>query len=74
MIPVAGGPIQVLFENIFAAPLERRKQEWLEQMAEAIEDLQQRVADITPESLADNEVFITVALGALPMAIRNHHK
>lgn len=74
MIPVAGGPIQVLLENIFAAPLERRKQEWLEQMAEAIEDLQQRVADITPESLADNEVFITVALSAFPMAIRNHHK
>lgn len=74
LIPVAGGPIQVLFENIFASPLEKRKREWLEQMAEAIQDLQQRVSDITPESLAANEVFITVALSAFPMAIRNHQK
>jgi hypothetical protein len=32
-VPVAGGPLQVAFENIFASPIEKRKQAWLEQLA-----------------------------------------
>ena len=33
VVPVAGGPLVALFENIFTAPLNKRKQEWFEELA-----------------------------------------
>lgn len=71
-IPVAGGPIQVVFENVFSAPIEKRKQVWLEKLAEIVTELQQRVDGLTPETLAANDVFVTVAMQASEVAIRNH--
>lgn len=74
MAPLVGGPIQVLFENIFCSPLEKRKREWLERVAVAINELQDRVSEITPERLAASETFVTVALTAFPIAVRNHQE
>ncbi len=74
VIPGAGGPIQVLFENVFSAPLEKRRQAWLEDLAEVVAKLQEKVEGLTPEKLASNEVFITVALQASQIATRNHQK
>jgi hypothetical protein len=73
-VPVAGGPLQVLFENVFSAPIEKRKQAWLEQLAEVVTEVQQKVDGLTPEKLATNEVFITVAMQASQIAIRNHQQ
>jgi len=73
-IPVAGGPLQVLFENVFAAPIEKRKQAWLEQLAEVVTEIQRRVEGLTTDELATNETFITVAMQASQMAVRNHQK
>jgi len=67
-VPIAGGPLAVLFENIFTAPLEKRK----EQLAGVINELQTRVEDLTPEKLSENEAFITVTLQASQIALRNH--
>lgn len=71
-IPVAGGAIQVVFENVFSAPIEKRKQAWLEELADVVTELQQRVEGLTPEKLAANEAFVTVAMQASQVAIRNH--
>jgi hypothetical protein len=73
-IPVASGPVAALFENIFTAPLEKRKHTWLEELADAITKLQRKVDGLTPEALAKNEVFVTVALQASQIALRNHQK
>lgn len=73
-IPVAGGPLQVLFENVFAAPIEKRKQVWLEQLTQVVTELQRKVEGLTPEKLAKDEIFITVAMQASQIAIRNHHQ
>jgi len=73
-VPAAGGPLQVAFENIFASPIEKRKQAWLEQLAEVVTEVQERVKELTPEKLAANEVFVTVAMQASQMAIRNHQQ
>lgn len=74
VVPAAGGPLQVAFENIFASPIEKRKQAWLERLAEAFTELQERVAELTPEALAANEAFVTVTMHASQIAIRNHRK
>lgn len=74
LVPAAGGPLQVAFENLFTSPLEQRKQAWLEQLAEVLTEVEQRIADLTPEKLASNEVFVTVVMQASQVALRNHHK
>lgn len=74
VVPAAGGPLQVAFENIFASPIEKRKEAWLQQLAEVLTEVQERVKDLTPEKLAANEVFVTVAMQASQVAIRNHQQ
>lgn len=74
VVPAAGGPLVALFENIFTAPLNKRRQAWLEELASVISDIQNKLANITPEKLAANEMFITAALQASQIAIRNHKK
>jgi hypothetical protein len=73
-VPAAGGPLQVAFENVFSSPLERRKEAWLEQLAAVVAEVQERVEDLTPDKLAANEVFVTVAMQASQIAIRNHQQ
>ena len=73
-IPAAGGPLQVAFENIFASPIEKRKEAWLEQLANIVEEVQERVEGMTPEKLAANDAFVTVAMQASQVAIRNHQQ
>lgn len=74
VVPAAGGPLVALFETIFTAPLNKRRQAWLEELASVISDIQDKLSDITPEKLAANEMFITAALQASQIAIRNHKK
>jgi hypothetical protein len=63
-----------LFETVFSAPLEKRKEKWMQELAEAITQLQQIVGDLTPESLAENEAFITMAIQASGIAMRSHQQ
>lgn len=74
VIPAASGPLVALFENIFATPLNKRKQEWFEELAEVVTEIQDKLDGITPEKLSQNEMFITAALQASQIAIRNHKK
>jgi hypothetical protein len=55
----------------FFRPIEKRKQAWLEQLSEVVTEVQRRVEGLTPERLA---AFITVAMQASQMAIRNHQE
>jgi hypothetical protein len=73
-IPAAGGPLQVAFENIFTSPIEKRKEAWLNQLVDVINEVQERVSEITPESLAENDAFVTIVMQASQVAIRNHQQ
>jgi hypothetical protein len=74
LVPVAGGPLQVVFENFFASPIEKRKEAWLQQLADVLKEVEGRVAELTPEKLAENEAFVTVAMQASQIAMRNHQQ
>jgi hypothetical protein len=74
VVPVAGGPLVTLFENIFTTPLNKRKQKWFEELAGVINEIQEKLDGVTPEHLSRNEMFITAALQASQIAIRNHKK
>ena len=51
---------------------ERRRAKWLEQLAEAVNEVQKKVAELTPEKLSANDVFISTALHAAEIASRTH--
>lgn len=72
MVPTAGGPLSVMLETIFAPPMERRREKWFKQLADVVSQLEQRVENLSAETLSQNEVFVTVALQATQIAIRNH--
>ena len=73
-VPVAGGPAAELFSAIITPPLVRRRDRWVEEIAEAVEELQQRVEGLTPETLSQNDKFVSTLLHASQVASRNHQK
>lgn len=73
-VPFAGGPLAVLFDSVFSAPLEKRKEAWLEQMGFAISELCAKLDGMTPEKLSENEAFISTCLHASQIALRSHQQ
>lgn len=73
-LPVFGGAASEVLGAIVTPLLEKRRKEWFEQIARKLEDLRERVEQVTPESLSHNESFVTTFLHASQTAIRNHQQ
>jgi hypothetical protein len=73
-IPIVGGPAVELLAAIMGPPIERRREEWISNIADAVNELNEKVASLTPEALSENEGFISVAIRASQMAMRNHQQ
>lgn len=73
-IPFFGGPAAELFASIFIPPIVRRRDEWIEEIAQRLLELERRFEDFKIETLSNNETFITTALQATQAALRNHQK
>jgi hypothetical protein len=72
-IPLVGGSAAEIFSAVVVPPLTRRRDEWIQSLAEGLQELQERVAGFTIDSLQNNEVFVTAVMHATQVAIRNHH-
>jgi hypothetical protein len=72
-IPFGGGVAAEIFSALIVPPLTKRRDEWIQSIAEGLQALQERVAGFTIDSLQDNEVFVTAVMHATQVAIRNHH-
>ena len=70
-IPVVGAAASELFTVILAPPLEKRRVEWMNDVAEHLKELEER-GELKLEDLQDNETFITTVMQASQAAIRNH--
>jgi hypothetical protein len=71
---VPGGSAALeFFNNIIAPPLEKRRQKWMETVAEAIRKLAQEQG-VKVEDLQHNESFITTVMQATQIALRNHEQ
>ncbi|MES2436561.1 MAG: hypothetical protein V4519_00960 [Patescibacteria group bacterium] len=71
MIPAIGGPALELL-GLVNTPLETRKTQWFNEMAERINRLEDE--SISKEKLMNNPEFITVFIHASQIAIRNHEQ
>ena len=70
-IPVVGAAASELFTVILAPPLEKRRVEWMNDVAERLKELDKR-GELKLEDLRDNETFITTVMQASQAAVRNH--
>ncbi|EOU1149011.1 hypothetical protein [Clostridium perfringens] len=63
-----------LLDVVFSSPIEKRKDEWLIQLAKGLEELREQVGEQKLENLTENEVFQTIVLDATNIAIRTHQE
>lgn len=71
-IPVVGGAASGLFSAIIIPPLSKRRDEWIAQIVEGLNKLEQKVEGFKIEDLSKNDTFITTVTHATNSAIRNH--
>ena len=68
-IPVVGGPATVLFAEVLAAPLAKRREEFLQSVLDELRALRQDLED-----LARKPCFVSALMQATQAAMRNHHE
>jgi hypothetical protein len=73
-VPVAGGFLAELLQIVVVPPLEKRKAEWMNGVAEGLKELEQKVAGFDVEHLKENDQFISTIVSASQIAIKNHQK
>lgn len=72
LLPWVGGPFLELFNEIFVPPLSARRDRWLEELAEKLKALEDKIPNFKVEALATNEQFLTAVTHATQVANRTH--
>jgi len=73
-IPIVGGPASEVFSLVVTPSLEKRRDKWIESIAEALKLLEQKVKGFKIENLKDNEAFVSVVMQASQAAMRTHQE
>ncbi len=73
MIPVLGGPAVELFNRIIVPPLTRRRDAWLNDLAEQFAKMEQE-GRVSIENLQHNDEFVSTVMQASQVAVRNHQQ
>ncbi|MBX4258550.1 hypothetical protein KTC96_18920 [Clostridium estertheticum] len=73
-IPIVGGAASEIFSAILTPPLTKRREKWLNEIAERLQALEENIPEFKIESLSENDMFITCILQATQSAIRNHQQ
>ena len=69
--PVVGPAAEILFTEIIAPSLEKRRVEWMNDIADRLQKLEER-GGLNLEDLQNNESFVTTLMQAIQAAIRDH--
>lgn len=73
-IPGIGGPAAELFSEIIVPPLCKRRDKWIEEIAEGLTKLEEKFEGFKIDNLYKNEMFITTVMHASQVAMRNHQE
>jgi len=63
-VPVIGGSAAELFQNVIQPPLEKRRTEWMVQVGEKLQELEENGLKI--DELQENEEFISTSNACIP--------
>lgn len=73
-IPIVGGSINEMLSLILAPSVERRRGEWLKDLANVVEELEKQVVGFDPKNLSGNEAFVSASIQATRVALSTHQK
>ena len=77
-IPYAGGTLSELFGMLVGSPVEKRREEWFQTVAEVINEIGRRSQDVTPEALVsklqNDEGFISTVIAAMRIHATTHQE
>ena len=73
-IPVLGGSITELVSLVLSPAVQRRRDEWFKDLADAVERLERRVEGFRIETLAQNESFVSATIQATRIALATHQQ
>lgn len=71
-IPGVGGSLVILVDSVIAPSISRRRDAWLQTLADLVDELSERVDGWDPTSLEGNEVFVTAVADASRIALGTH--
>lgn len=71
-IPLVGGSAVEVFQMVLRAPIEHRRDKWMESVGERIKELEDKGLDI--EELTSNDAFVSAAMHASALAMKTHDK
>lgn len=72
-IPFAGGAAVELFNRLLVPPIQRRRDAWLNALAERLDGLEQD-GRVSVEELSNKEEFISTLMQASQAVVRNHQQ
>jgi hypothetical protein len=59
---------------IMKSPIEKRRDEWFQSLADGLNTLVETVEELTSEKLSQNEVFVSTVMETTQIAIRTHQE
>lgn len=68
-VPVAGSFLSEFVETIITPPYTKRQNEWMQEVANKMEELQEKVTSFKTESLKENDLFLDAMIIATKSAI-----
>jgi hypothetical protein len=68
------GTAAEIFSLVLASPIEKRRDEFLEDIAWVVRETAAKVGDLQPENLINNEAFISATLQAARIAMGTHQQ
>jgi len=71
LIPLVGGTVTEIFCSIVNSPIEKRRNEWIQEVVDTLEKLEAQRNGIVQE-LANNEEFISLLIAASVHAFKTH--
>lgn len=71
-IPTIGGVASELFSLAISSPMEKRRDEWINVIAQQVEEISKQINGISLESISSNDEFISLVLSTTQIALRNH--
>ncbi len=73
-IPVAGQAAVEAFNAIITPPLTKRREAWIDSIAQGLNDLEAKIEGFRVEALEHNPGFVTTVMHATQVALRSHQK
>jgi hypothetical protein len=72
--PIIGGSITEFLSMVLSPAVARRRDEWLKELADALDQVESKVDGFSVESLAQNDAFVSATIRATHIAMETHQQ